>query len=65
MWWTRQIKSLGYIQFDGVLVMVLRQRDLMEFSLFFDEFAQLEGESEKLRFKKLEELSKNIDITKP
>ncbi|CAE6085981.1 unnamed protein product [Arabidopsis arenosa] len=26
---------------------------------------ELEGESEKLRFKKLEELSKNIDLTKP
>ncbi|EOA21674.1 hypothetical protein CARUB_v10002097mg [Capsella rubella] len=26
---------------------------------------ELEGQSEKLRFKKLEELSKNIDLTKP
>ncbi|AED90639.1 transcriptional activator (DUF662) [Arabidopsis thaliana] len=26
---------------------------------------ELEGESEKFRFKKLEELSKNIDLTKP
>lgn len=35
----------------------------MDFVL--NEHAQLEGESEKLRFKKLEELSKNIDQTKP